>query len=224
MSHWLGRFGQPLPTFTTLNKVTLPYLTLPYGKKPLPLEEVLEILEEYQERSLPTSSNLKEILVKIARAEFVTKPFLPILKIREGMGEFWDSVSQEEIESVYAMCTPSPSRVISLLHITPLNTQERKIARWLKRFLKEADSITLGLFLRFCTGNDMAIPGCQIKVRFENMVLLAMRPMARTCFRVLTLPRTYQTYHQLRKKFGFLHQEYHPLGSRRLSLNDFQKK
>ena len=61
----------------------------------------------------------------------------------------------------------------------------------------------LGLFLRFSTGNDMVLPGRQIKVRFENMASLAMRPTACTCFQVLTLPRNYQTYHQLRENLDF---------------------
>lgn len=175
------------------------------GKKALllVLDEVLDILDEYQERTRPTSTNLKATLVKIGKAEFVTKLFLPLVKIREGMGKFWDSVTKEEVDSVYELCTPSPTRVIKLLHIVPVNPQESKVERWLRRYLKEADSVTLGLFLRFSTGNDMVLPGSQIKVRFENMAFLAMRPTARTCFQVLTLPRNYQTYHRLRENLDF---------------------
>lgn len=175
------------------------------GKKALPLvlDEVFDILDEYQERTRPTSTNLKATLVKIGKAEFVTKLFLPLLKIREGMGKFWDSVTKEEVDSVYELCTPSPTRVIKLLHIVPVNPQEAKVERWLRRYLKEADSVTLGLFLRFSTGNDMVLPGRQIKVRFENMAFLAMRPTARTCFQVLTLLRNYQTYHRLRENLDF---------------------
>lgn len=175
------------------------------GKKVLPLvlDEVFDILDEYQERTCPTSTNLKATLVKIGKAEFVTKLFLPLLKIREGMGKFWDSVTKEEVDSVYELCTPSPSRVIKLLHIVPVNPQEAKLERWLRRYLKEADSVTLGLFPRFSTGNDMVLPGRQIKVRFENMAFLAMRPTACTCFQVLTLPRNYQTYHRLRENLDF---------------------
>lgn len=175
------------------------------GKKALPLvlDEVLDILDEYQERTRPTSTNLKATLVKIGKAEFVTKLFLPLVKIREGMGKFWDSVTKEEVDSVYELCTPSPTRVIKLLRIVPVDPQESKVERWLRRYLKEADSVTLGLFLRFSTGNDMVLPGSQIKVRFENMAFLAMRPTARTCFQVLTLPRNYQTYHRLRENLDF---------------------
>ena len=75
---------------------------------PLVLDEVLDILDEYQERTHPTSTNLKATLVKIGKAEFVTKLFLPHLKIREGMGKFWDSITKEEEDSVYELCTPLP--------------------------------------------------------------------------------------------------------------------
>ena len=82
------------------------------GKKALPLvlDEVLDILDEYQESTRPTSAaDLKATLVKIGKAEFVTKIFLPLLKISEGMGKFWDSVTKEEVDSVYELCTPSPT-------------------------------------------------------------------------------------------------------------------
>lgn len=170
---------------------------------PLVLDEVLDIFHEYQERTPLTSSNLKATLVKIGKAEFVTKLFLPLLKIREGMGKFWDSVTKEEVDSVYELCTSSPTRVIKLLCIVPVNLQEAKVERWLQWYLREADSVTFGLFLRFSTGN-MVLPGRQVKVRFENMAFLAMRPTARTCFRVLTLPQNYQTYHPLRENLNFL--------------------
>lgn len=109
------------------------------GKKALPLvlDEVLDVLDEYQKRNRPTSAaDVKATLVKIGKAEFITKLFLPLLKIREGMGKFWDSVTKEEVNSVYELCTPSPTRVIKLLHIVPVNPQEAKVERWLRRYLK----------------------------------------------------------------------------------------
>lgn len=166
-------------------------------------DEVMDIFDEYHQRTPPTASNLQETLVKIGTSEFVTKLFLPLLKIREGMGNFWDTVTEEEIDSIYELCTPSPTRVVKILHIVPLSPKEAKVERWLRRYLKEADSITLALFLRFSTGNDMVLPGRKIKVRFEDMAVLATRPTARTCFQVLTLPRNYQTYHRLRENLDF---------------------
>ena len=163
----------------------------------------MDIFDEYHQRTPPTASNLQETLVKIGTSEFVTKLFLPLLKIREGMGNFWDTVTEEEIDSIYELCTPSPTRVVKILHIVPLSPKEAKVERWLRRYLKEADSITLALFLRFSTGNDMVLPGRKIKVRFEDMAVLATRPTARTCFQVLTLPRNYQTYHRLRENLDF---------------------
>ena len=107
-----------------------------YDKKPLPLDEVLDILDEYKERTFPTSDNLKATLVKVATSEFLTKPFFPIMKIREGIGHFWDSVTKEEINSLYELCSPSSNRVLAMLHIVPLTSQEAKVARWLSRYLR----------------------------------------------------------------------------------------
>lgn len=174
-----------------------------YEKKPLHLDEVLDILEEYKEPTFPTSENLKSTLVRIATSEFVTKPFLPLLKIREGMGQFWDSVTVDEINSVYELCSPSSSRILDLLHIVQVDPQEAKVERWLRRYLKKVDSGMLGRFLRFCTATTIVIPGSRIKVRFKTMPFLAARPMARTCFQVLTFPRNYPTYHQLKENLDF---------------------
>lgn len=88
-------------------------------KKPLLLDEVLDILDDYKEHTLPTADNLKSLIVKTARAELVTKPFSPLLKIREGTGLFWDCVTKDEIQALYESCSPSCSRVINFLHAVP---------------------------------------------------------------------------------------------------------
>lgn len=76
------------------------------GKKVLLLvfDEVFDILDEYQERICLIFINLKVIFVKIGKVEFVIKFFLFFVKIREGMGKFWDFVIKEEVDFVYELC------------------------------------------------------------------------------------------------------------------------
>ena len=89
------------------------------------------------------------------------------MKIREGMGHFWDSVTKEKIKSSYE--SPSSNRVLAMLHIVPLTSQEAKVARWLSRYLREVDSGMLGHLLHFYTALHIVIPGSKLKVRFINI-------------------------------------------------------
>ena len=89
------------------------------------------------------------------------------MKIREGMGHFWDSVTKEKINSLYE--SPSSNRVLAMFHIVPLTSQEAKVARWLSRYLREVDSGMLGRLLHFYTALHIVIPGSKLKVRFINI-------------------------------------------------------
>ena len=56
------------------------------GKKPFPSDEIIDIFADFKETTMLTSANLRNLIFKTATAELVTKPFLPLLKLREGMG------------------------------------------------------------------------------------------------------------------------------------------
>ena len=89
------------------------------GKEPFPQSLVINVLDDYKVQTLPTPKNLRDIVLKISTMEFADKPFLPLLKIREGMGSFWNSVSKEMIDVVYALCNPCASIVAKHLHCVP---------------------------------------------------------------------------------------------------------
>ena len=65
--------------------------------------------------------------------------------------------------------SPSSNRVLAMLHIVPLTSQEAKVARWLSRYLREVDSGMLGRLLHFYTASHIVIPGSKLKVRFINI-------------------------------------------------------
>ena len=73
---------------------------------------------------MPTSANLRALLIKIAKSEFVTKPYLPLLKLREGMGEFWSNLQKEELDALYEMCCPTTARVANHLNSLPKDPKE----------------------------------------------------------------------------------------------------
>ena len=162
--------------------------------EPFPTNEVVDILSDYNAGTVPRPDNIRQVLLQVSVTELISKPFMCITKLREGMGSFWDGVSAEEIHALYSCCTPTPSNVVSSLYFVTSNQQEEKISKWLVRYLKSQDQKTLSRFLRFCTGSDLVYPGKSIKVEMVTMSDLAMRPKAQTCFSILTLSKNYRSY------------------------------
>lgn len=89
------------------------------GKQPFRQSSVIDVLDDYKVQTSPTPKILCDIVLKISTMEFVDKHFLPLLKIREGMGSFWNSVSKKMIDAVYALCNPCTSIVAKHLHGAP---------------------------------------------------------------------------------------------------------
>ena len=55
------------------------------GVQPFPTEDVIEILCDYGITAVPNTSN---ILLQVSETQLISKPFMCITKLREGMGSF----------------------------------------------------------------------------------------------------------------------------------------
>ena len=152
------------------------------GTKPFLSEEIMDILDGFKETTMPFPSSLRKLLLKVAAAELTTKPFLPLLKLRKGMGEFWNALTREELDSLYQMCCPTPERVAGRLNATPSDPQEEKVHRWVKCYVGNLDAKMAVKFVRFCTASDVLLLDKGIVVYFKNMVEEAIRPTAHMCF------------------------------------------
>lgn len=168
------------------------------GKEPFPVEEVLEVLEDYNIREMPSSKNIRTILLQVAKNELVTKPYMHLLNIRKGMGSFWDDVTKEEVNSLYNISQPTAQRIISCLQCSPKDSKETQTLRWLTRYLKASSDVILSNFLRFCSGTDVVVPGATIALKFNTLPPAAIRPMAKIYFRILYLPKHYDSFSQMR--------------------------
>ena len=87
------------------------------------------VLEDYNVQTMPCPKILREIVLKAATIEFVDKCFLPLLKIRQGMGSFCNSVSKEMVDVMYTLCIPTSSTVMEHLHCVPLEAQDAKVLK-----------------------------------------------------------------------------------------------
>jgi hypothetical protein len=156
------------------------------------------VLEDYNIHDMPSRNNIHTIVLQVAQNELVTKPYMCLLNIRNGMASFWDNVSEEEIQSMYDLCQPTARRIISSLKCSPSDRKEAQVLRWLTRYLKASTDVILSNFMRFCSGTDVVVPGATIALKFNVMPAVALRPKARTCFRILILPKNYESFSQMR--------------------------
>ena len=165
--------------------------------------EIIDLLDDYNLCQLPTADNTRSILIFVGTAEFVTKPFMCLTNLRQGMGDLRSNMSKEEIASLYEMSRPTADRIMANLALTPENAKEAQIFRWLERYLKGSSHQMLAKLLRFCTASDVLLPDHSIALHTEVMAPVAIHLKAYTCFRRLILPRNYQSYSQMRNNLDF---------------------
>ena len=70
----------------------------------------------------------------------------------------------------------------------------------LKRYIKSLGEVALKAFLQFITGSDV-IAVTEITVAFNSLDGVHRSPIARTCWPVLEVPTTYQSYNELSEEF-----------------------
>ena len=172
-----------------------------HGRHKFPEFELINILSDYNVTTIPKPGNIREVLLRVAKTELISKPYVCIVKLKEGMGEFWNTISGEEIHALYKRCTPTTFTVVDSLYLETQSPQAEKVLRWLVRYLENQDQRILSRFFRFCTGCDLV--DRRIMVRLQPMSELAMRPKSQTCFGILTLPSNYRSYVQLADSINF---------------------
>lgn len=169
------------------------------GKK-FDTAQILDILSDYGVQAFPRPDNIKAIVLDIAKAQLVKKSFYALTRIKEGMSPTFRSlITTDDIEAMYRVCVPTPQNVRDAMYSDPKDNEEEKIFRWFLRYVGELSKESSSNLLRFATACETVIPGKRVKVDFEIMPELALRPRARTCFRTLVLPKNYRTFVQLKR-------------------------
>lgn len=173
------------------------------GKQPFPQDELIELFQDFSVSQLPSASNIRHLVLEVATAEFITKPYLALMKMRQGMGSFWNFASKGDIEATYRLSKPTAELVNASLRIEPVDAKESTVARWLKRYILESGDKVAAQLLRYVAASDVLLPDQVIGVRFEVMHDLNMRPKSRTCFCVLILAKNYLSYSHLQDNLDF---------------------
>ena len=56
-----------------------------HGWEPFPVEDLLELLQDFDVNQLPSPKNIRSITFGAAKAEFLTMPFMTLMKIRHNV-------------------------------------------------------------------------------------------------------------------------------------------
>ena len=170
----------------------------------LDVNELIDVLDRFGCRKVPTQENAKDLILEVAHKEIVQKPqyvadawreALMMLKSKDGMATI------QGLCNMYQRIEPTNRKVLSMIRADPQNNSERAAVDFLNRFVRGMDQAQLKSFLRFVTGADaLCVPF--ISVHFTTLDGLARRPVAHTCGSVLELPSTYNTFPELREEFN----------------------
>ena len=121
------------------------------------------------------------------------------------MGNFWNGTTTKELDALYDMCHPTPTRVTH--HLSPLflgNPQEEQVYRWLQWYARNMESKMAVKFVRFCTASDVLLPDKHIAISFDNMSPgRSYSTNGYTCFRTLTVARNYRSFNHLKENFDY---------------------
>ena len=166
-------------------------------------EDLLELLDRFGSRSLPTKENIKSLILEVAHKEIIQKP--------QYVADCWHDIFRgsltegklstlEGVCSVYQSLEPTTKKVLDMLCALPDTNAERLALDYLKRFITGLEISQLSPSLMFITGAD-AICVSHINADFTKLEGLGRRPIAHTCSCVLELPSTYDSYAEFRAEF-----------------------
>ena len=108
--------------------------------------QLSSILGRFGCRQLPTTSNLRQLVLQVARFEFVTKPSGAVQSISFGIPpshrQFWKGLSVRQLHEEYLALSASPGKVLELLSRTEDSTDgdEGRVFEYLVQYFGQMQS------------------------------------------------------------------------------------
>ena len=166
-------------------------------------ERIVNILSRFPIRANPTKDNIRNLIIKAAKMELISKPS-PAFRSFKDLRNFFKNFTGNHISSIYELSKPTNTKVLQYLNIpVPSDQPEEKAFDYVNRYIDESDKQTLEAFLRFCGGSAIIIPGIKILVTSKNMSEIEARPISKTCMKMLTIPRNMSSFHAFKTKLDF---------------------
>lgn len=163
---------------------------------------IIDLEDRYGMRSSPSVSTVGIIALQMARSELLEVPMHTMAKVKRGMtcnqhGKLlWESISARDIDGIYQVQCPTPSKVSSLLRSEEeyLSEDKAKVFEYVRRYVKSSDTKKCQAFLKYCTGSNTIVVD-KITLTFFKSAAKEALPKAHTCGAVLEMPLgSYPTY------------------------------
>ena len=187
-SDLLSSFGNYLP-----NKETSIVQQFRQGSN-ADVQAIIDILRENKIFVYPTIENIDRLLLQAAEITVLRVTYFSFQILVQGMGDLWKEINEEIIDFIYNSATPDSSRIIAALDVLEQQPCDQKLCTWLNRYIRARTQEEIMLFMRYVSGSTTLVPGERIKVIFINQPLDYLRPTSQTCFKILHIPRGYQSF------------------------------
>ena len=168
--------------------------------------KLIEILSRFECRQIPTPNNIQQLIIGVARHEFLVKPLGALYALHSGVPRvhqgFWSQFSLQELFALYAALNATPAIVLDRIEEPEQsNSAQMRIFSHLIRFIGNMKQEELRCFLRFVTGSSVMIDK-SIKVNFNSLQGLARRPISHTCSCLLELSTSYSSFLEFEQEFS----------------------
>lgn len=176
------------------------------GENVIHSDEFAEILEQFNCKTVVTESNVKSVIIEIARQELVQKSHIIASCWEVAFSELKkkpEFSSMENIVKFYERLEPTTKKVVALFkNVHTSSSAEQDSFNYLKRYVRGLETIMLKKFMKFITGADNMVVDAVEIIFTRPESNFSRRPVAHTCTPSLELPSTYNNYCELREEFS----------------------
>ena len=167
--------------------------------------QLINILSRLGCTEVPSPSNIKQLVLRVARHLFLGKPLGALYALNSGVPipyhSFWEQFSIDTLFRLYKVLNATTSAVLGLIEEPDdMHPAEDRVFGFLLSFIGNMKQNELRLFLRFVTSSSVLLAK-KIVILFNNLTGLARRPISHTCDCTLELPVSYTTYPEFELEF-----------------------
>ncbi|KAK5648008.1 hypothetical protein RI129_002900 [Pyrocoelia pectoralis] len=166
-------------------------------------DDILDVMGNIGCKKIITKENFLQILGEIAHALLIQKPMFIIDTWQKILAFRISNDTLIEIYETLAMSNKNVLRILSFDKNEQITVEKEKVFEFLKKYIRDADQITLEKFTRFCTGADI-LTNNSITITFNTTEGFRRCPVGHTCACTLELSTTYQTYTEFKCEFNKL--------------------
>lgn len=166
---------------------------------------IVALFSRFNSRQLPTPATFKQMVINVARYEFISKPAAAVMLLHKGIPKehqpLWTGMGVNGLYALYKAQSVSTEMVLKMLEEAEgANQSEERVLSYLRQFVGNMGLDELRDFLRFVTGSS-ACSSLPITVCFNTVIGAARRPIVHTCTPSLVLSTTYTSYQEFVNEF-----------------------